>query len=175
MMSVRFGILFRCVEEWVYVAGFKNLASLESPALADCRFLNVVSVNSNALDAAIACNCQTHLHFVQIPSRSADRGITWDIRRCRQPHLWPILRLKVGKRTQSGYALINNRALGPIRPFEPAGILVWPVLDIERDISIKRIDEDVARIKSLQSERKLEVVRASLNQPPNLLLRIGQI
>ena len=61
-MRFRFGILceivlgFRCVEERVYIASFKSLASFEHKALTHRRLLNVISVNSDALDAAISRN-----------------------------------------------------------------------------------------------------------------------
>jgi hypothetical protein len=54
VMRVRFGMLFRCVGERIYVAASKNFASLICPAFSNRRFLNVVSVNADAFDSAIA-------------------------------------------------------------------------------------------------------------------------
>jgi len=72
VIKVRFGILFRCVGKRVYVASIKGLASFEHKALAHRRFLNVVSVDSDALDAAISRNCQAHLNLVHVSSRCAN-------------------------------------------------------------------------------------------------------
>ena len=143
MMRVRFGILFRCVEERVYVATFKSFASFEHEALSDRRFLNVVSVNSNALDATISSNREAHLNLVHVSCRCADARIARDIRRSRQSHLRPVLRLEIGYRT-SRLTLQCCRAFSPICPLNPSGILVWTILDVERNVSVQRVDENVA-------------------------------
>jgi hypothetical protein len=92
-------------------------------------------VNSNALDAAVTGNRDVKLNLVKIPGWSADRGITRDIRRSRQPHLRPVLRLKVAYRTKV-ITLRRNRALAPFRPFKPARVLVGAILHVESDVAI---------------------------------------
>jgi len=136
--------------------------------------LNVVSVNSDALDATISRNCQAHLNLVHISSRGANARIARDIRRSRQAHLRSILWLEIDQRT-SGLALQSCRAFRPVCPLNPSGVLVGPILDIERNASVQRVDEDVARIKPLQSKRNLEVVGASMDQPLNILFPINQV
>ncbi len=111
-----------------------------------------------------------NLNLVKIPSGSADRRVTRRIRWSREAHLGSVLRLEVRNRTKI-QALCNSRAFGEISPLDPTGILVRSIGDAERDITFQLVDEQVARIETLQAERNLEVVGASLHLPLDFLLR----